>query len=546
MQEQVQPPKERKRRVYFRPGQVLMLVEHPPGFATENIVAQIEERYFSTQLRKGAKIDPRRVLSFLHNPALLSDDTDTPVEERRRPLRPAFSLLFVDTPEQKARQLIDLIEALNDEIKKNRDKELNTDLVARAAAPDWLSTPSPQNVGGGGPGARPRGFTSTDGTIPYKFKPDLEPRQQAHAVEVAILDTAPTRVALAQALIDYPQHPLLPSLLDKLTISYAGPLGIRLPTPDELRVKDHDYLMSDHGLFVAGIIHQIAPEASLRLFEVLNEYGVGSIEGIARALTTLRDERAALGAAAPKLVINMSLTVVTPLPGQRKLGGDAEEEDELKDWRRFDRRVPKLTKKDLTEEEKRQARAALQEIQELDLALDWVCASMTDANTVVVASSGNDAVGHKDVDGDPRPQARLPAAFPEVLGVAALLKDSSYASYSNRPDQPEAVGLATFGGDARFDTRVPNQPIFRAVPCESVLGVYIGRFPTRNPNRTLKNYNGWGWWAGTSFAAPQISGKLADLIQLNGDPQLAVEQLRARPDGNTDDGGEVVKGTQVA
>jgi len=31
--------------------------------------------------------------------------------------------------------------------------------------------------------------------------------------------------------------------------------------------------MADHGLFVAGIIHSIAPQASLHLIRVLNDFG---------------------------------------------------------------------------------------------------------------------------------------------------------------------------------------------------------------------------------------------------------------------------------
>jgi hypothetical protein len=43
------------------------------------------------------------------------------------------------------------------------------------------------------------------------------------------------------------------------------------------------YRMTDHGLFVAGIIHTIAPQAELHLIEVLNPYGVGDLESITRA-----------------------------------------------------------------------------------------------------------------------------------------------------------------------------------------------------------------------------------------------------------------------
>lgn len=43
-----------------------------------------------------------------------------------------------------------------------------------------------------------------------------------------------------------------------------------------------------------------------------------------------------------------------------------------------------------------------------------------------------------------------------------------------------------------------------------VRGVYIHDFPnSSNPGAPITNTTGWAWWAGTSFAAPIISGMLA-------------------------------------
>ena len=43
-----------------------------------------------------------------------------------------------------------------------------------------------------------------------------------------------------------------------------------------------------------------------------------------------------------------------------------------------------------------------------------------------------------------------------------------------------------------------------------IRGVFIHDFPnSATPTAPIKNNTGWAWWAGTSFAAPIISGILA-------------------------------------
>jgi subtilisin family serine protease len=58
-----------------------------------------------------------------------------------------------------------------------------------------------------------------------------------------------------------------------------------------------------------------------------------------------------------------------------------------------------------------------------------------------------------------------------------------------------------------------------------VLGLYLGKFP-QPPDKTtgsetswdeetkpsLKNTNGWAWWAGTSFATPILTGAIAAVL----------------------------------
>ena len=152
----------------------------------------------------------------------------------------------------------------------------------------------------------------------------------------------------------------------------------------------------------------------------------------------------------------------------------------------------------------------------LSKALESVCISLHHEEVLIVAAAGN--------DGKPGSHygARNPAAYESVLGVGALVPDagapSGYAMafYSNDSDDPLSAGIATLGGDAdpmTYDTR----------PDSGVLGVYTGEFPQAG---ALPNPNGWAWWAGTSFAAPVITGALPAIIGNNRPPAQAQPELR--------------------
>ena len=154
-------------------------------------------------------------------------------------------------------------------------------------------------------------------------------------------------------------------------------------------------------------------------------------------------------------------------------------------------------------------------------------------NVLVVAAAGNDAGSAG------RPQARFPAAFNSVIGVAALGSDGLPTGYSNLADQPENIGIATLGGDVRqivSTTGVANaEGPLEAHPDGGILGVYIGEFP--NPESQvlnaagelpdpMPNDSGWARWAGTSFAAPIISGALARAIRQGRPVNGALDALK--------------------
>src|SRR6266545_405039 len=178
----------------------------------------------------------------------------------------------------------------------------------RAASPNWLSSGA-QNHIGGGPGARPAEVSSVApnalGPQPWEFEPlppDLQPpgNPPAQPVEVAILDTVPSMASLLSAYTTWvgndstqppqpplqPQNPLLKGLLSDAgtgafnvldqtsTPANVGPAGqldvVYSSNLPAVQLADHQYSMASHGLFIAGIIRSLPPQAKLRLIQVLN------------------------------------------------------------------------------------------------------------------------------------------------------------------------------------------------------------------------------------------------------------------------------------
>ncbi|MFL5807715.1 MAG: S8 family serine peptidase [Roseiflexaceae bacterium] len=265
--------------------------------------------------------------------------------------------------------------------------------------------------------------------------------------------------------------------------------------------------MSDHGLFVAGIIHALAPKAKLYLIEVLNPYGVGTLTSIAKGF-----ERAANGIGTQsKRVVNASLGLEVPQPTPEWLA-HVQKHDPF--WSNFDEeRITTLV-------------SSLERICMLFGHPDPDRPEQPDPYPYVgvVAAAGNDRKR-----GTPLPPARFPAAHKSVLGVGALKHDNKTpAEYSNIADTPKRDGIVTFGGDSQGDYTDRTY---------GVVGAYIGSFPDGSQNR-----DGLASWAGTSFATPRISGYIAALMSAGRTFAEAVAELRAvvhNPD--TNELGEIVR-----
>ncbi len=309
-------------------------------------------------------------------------------------------------------------------------------------------------------------------------------------VHVAILDTIPTKnlEQAAQGLINSSADPLIQYLFNSLDIHpYSNPA--ELTGLNGYTSPPYHYEMPDHGTFIAGIIHTIAPKATLHLYEVLNSFGLGTLTSMAQGLIDAVNDHKSRGNFPLMVHCSFMLDLVTQ-NGVSNLNQELNLTD------------PKisgsLTKSTLG-------------------VLTWVTSLK---NVVVVAAAGNDA------GQGVRPYASYPAAFRGVVGVGALPKEyptSTYpsgqyyipASYSNFSYDPQnklpGDGFMTFGGELDMPRPINGVP----TSTKGVLGVYVGKLVKNSANANVNNLQlspssiGWARWAGTSFAAPIITGLLA-------------------------------------
>lgn len=414
--------------------------------------------------------------------------------------------------------------------------DLGQGITLEAVSLNWLASPTSEYGGGGGPGGLPEPYSMVSEDVPFRFNiPNamslLSARgsNQGKGVTVAILDTAPCLHDLAEAYERYykvgPQngdnptkeHQILKNLL-KPDTELKRRLHIHPASLDDLLrmravyLKDHNYRMTDHGLFIAGIINTIAPKAEIHLYEVLNPYGVGDLLSIAKGLWEVLNTFSG-----QPLVVNCSLVLNIPRLNQS-----------ITD---LDPNLVALIIEDADNNQNNKYLASVNSEGEKWLArqgwaIEWICNKLLSEGSRVIAAAGND---WKQDENEDRPDTRFPAAFDSALGIGALPKDAQPDSngkytpshYSNKSDIPEEVGVTTLGGE-------PGEN-------NGVLGVYIGKF--QHMEYKLKKYPAilrpflrlifalyWGnfsgpknksdlaWWAGTSFATPIATGIIASVF----------------------------------
>lgn len=504
---------------FFRDDQITFLVTHPADQIDETQLREFATAMNGTlgPLDSGGVRKLPQAISF---PSL----TDQETEQCKALLSPeevdtakkAFSLVTCDlegAPDDPA-QLLEIVEGLNKQLSPDPQapgdsKPSIAGLTVHGVSLNWLTSVAAQSGGTGGPGGRPFPYFGNRKIAPYCF--DIKKQLQeakggsiygdGSGVDVAILDTAPSGQALVSAYKEWPDHPLISTLLGP-----NGKLHLYPATYDELlrmtctSLNEHDYRMTDHGLFIAGIIHSIVPEAEIHLIEVLNQYGVGDLTSFVQGLQTVYEE---IYEPSRRLVLNCSWMLEYPLDDRHC---------RLLDWSGdpdydFVQAVRKFSQNDSS----------------TGVMLDFLFDRFFGLGRQAIAAAGND--GSKE--DEPRVEARYPAALRSVTGVGALPKSlrrtgdarnnyvpTEFSNLSESPDNRGVVtkGVVTLGGEEGEG--------------KGVLGLYIGEFPG-----CCRNESKWAWWAGTSFATPILTGTVASVLSRTGNnantTQAAIEKLYA-------------------
>ena len=427
--------------------------------------------------------------------------------------------------ESNARQVVNIINANLEKLRQDGK------IPIVAAMPNWL---------GGttcfihGCSFTPIPVRKDDPTGHWTFTlPELSDTMQARKgkdVTVFVLDTLPRLDQVTKASQNKESNWLLQDIvagMEKKTISLnyqTLPKLLREDAEDQL-VTGRDIYgrtaglpMSDHGLFVAGILHDLARDAKIECIRILNDFGAGDTHMLIHELEKIQKRMAPPNPDTGEgegdlynqaVVINLSLVLMPPrddLPGLWFSDSGCSMED-------------------LTQ--------IAHGIELLQTPFHMVIQSLTALGAVIVAGAGNDS---NTPDMPYRPEARYPAGFPEVISVGAVDKYDDMTSYSDYPALPPhhngivtyGAGLATPVPPTRKNTNVPASPLYgpedsdtmtTATNVDPLRGIYTSPvYPALSAADPRQFYDAptttaWAYWSGTSFATPIISALAARVLE---------------------------------
>lgn len=485
-----------RKYAYYRDDQIIFLVTHEKNSISNQQLEDFSIK-ITTNLNGGIAKKLPRAFSFPKftdqerkgNPSSIStDDAEL--------FMGAFSVIdcnITNGPDDPT-ELMSIIRALNEKLQG----QTVSGLTIQGVSPNWLTCVASE-VGGGAPVRirPPRSFHGNRKAAPYRFN-DLMMRLHAHGldgdgtgVDVVILDTAPSSHDLVAARKEWPDHPIISSLLGP-----SGKLQLHPASYSELlrlgntSLNDYDHKLVDHGLFVAGIIHSIAPKADIHLMEVMNHRGIGDFMSFVQGLHKVRTE---ICDPERKLVINCSWILEFPCDDlhcrHRNEIGDPDAD--------FERAVLEFAKGD----------------QATPLMLEFLFNQFYSLGRQAIAAAGNDS-GRKHTR---QIASHYPAALENVTEVDMSPKtlektnNGTYESsiYSKLSERPESTVIMPLGRQEGNE--------------EGVLGVYLGEFPDGSPNGSK-----WAWWSGSSFATPILTGAVAAVLSSSkrtARTQDAIQQL---------------------
>jgi hypothetical protein len=467
-------------RQYFLPGKIILQFANTAGI-NEVKLAEVISRTVE-ELGEGyvKSVDPCAILNFPSGADQGSGLSIVPVE------------LTSTSQENLIKALLQIYNRL-----REQPVDLAEGVSLKSVSPNWLLGSAVHGAHPPSPGSWPvppaatvKNWNFSLVTKDSNASRELPFAEEAGAnVHVAILDTAPSALDLEEAYERWQNtNDLIKRLLDptgKLRVIREIYADIELL---DYSLEGHRYWMADHGLFIAGEIDSIAPEAMKHLIKVFTSYGSASTETIAQGILRILTDPE-IGR---PLIVNCSFGLAAPVPGHD------------------DPNFPVALRDPAT-------------LEHMQTSLRALFDQLTSQNEViVVASAGDDT----DLENAPRVPARLPAAYENVIGVGAVPKDLppgngpyQAASYSNLADNPPDTGFVTVGGEPGrgrgvlgiFTSELPN---FHPKQGENWPGP--GHLPPSPPPLMRdrigykRNQKGLVEWAGASFAAPIITGILAN------------------------------------
>jgi hypothetical protein len=426
---------------------------------------------------------------------------------------------------ERQRGMRDLVRLINGQLRWRR----LGDWQITGAAPHWLVAAAnggdPADDPGPGPAGTP--LPATPDEVPHPEEAPTrgsteEPR--VAPVVVVVLDTCPPLDTLEAAATGrlkdnwLLQRVLGTASIDKYTLVEPADLA----EVERKSIAQTPWLgarpaMTDHGLFITGIIRRLNPDVELHLVRVLSERGLSDNETLTRALLRLPG----LFPRHPgqRLVVNLSLMSAQP---QRQ---ELEQQMDPDRYRKAGTASPHVD---------------VGQAADLDAtcSADVACTINSLVETygvLVVAAAGNDYDNKVRAEGEPRPEPRLPARFDNVFGVAAINGEGKATRYSNRGDMPViGNGVAAWGGDtvARKATDAQKEHADQkpggVSEHDAVVGLYTAETLPPGPDQAGESQNTTGWvkWAGTSFATPVISA-LAAKVWANNPSLSPLEVIRA-------------------
>jgi len=355
--------------------------------------------------------------------------------------------------------------------------------------------------GGGSTTAGP-GISSTDVSSQFMYQWALNEhginlpsssKLTGRGVRVGVFDTSPFR----DTYLLFPR---------RIQIAQPTPLWL---APRNAMGPDP---ISNHGLFVSGLIHAIAKNSTIKLIRVLNDNGCGNLWEIDLALQGFTSRESALTSKLNKVVINLSLGVHIPDADHANEAQDSLGSQHV-DWDQIQGDLDKLHA----------------------FTLEETLINAHELGAVIVAAAGNDSAPKPGEVPLPAQAMQFPARYDKVIGVAATTSGGDRACYSNIGD------VAAPGGDGGQIDVVQPDGTTKSYPCAARANTWdIGLNPCTTdmascdfgimsllivPDKSGRWKYDFGIWSGTSFSTPLVSGLAALSFEKIGSDSNLVECL---------------------